>query len=137
MYRPVPLSIYYAQNPKGFSSGVLELVGSIAGNMDGVVGPDGMQLVPKPDSAGAGKDDDAMLMLVLLEGGEATRFHFKAPHLKVGLRIGHQVESGHRFPRARKVLVLLGLNPFPILALPTLNQENITIAFKISPLFIA
>jgi hypothetical protein len=137
MHRSIPFSIYYAQNPKGFGPGVLKLVRSIARNVDRIVRRDRVKLVPQPNLATAGKDHHAMLVLVSFERREAARFDGEAAHFERGLRFGHEVEACHRFPCAREILILLGFDALPTTSLPALNHENITIALRISPFFIA
>lgn len=137
MYRPVPFSIYYAQNPEGFSSGVLKLVGSVGRNVNGIVWRDRMKLVSQSDLAAARQDDDAVLVLVSFERRETARFDRETAHFERSFGFGHKVEAGDRLPCAREILVLLGLNTLPTASLPALNHENITIALRISPFFIA
>ncbi len=89
MYGPVPFSIHYAQNSKGFSPRVLELVGSVGGDVHGVVRGDGMEVVSQSYLAGTGEHHDTVLMLVSLERGEAARLDGEAAHFKGGFRFGH------------------------------------------------
>ena len=96
-----------------------------------------MKLVAQADPAGAGENDNAVLVLVSLERGESARLDREAAHFEGCFGVGHEVEAGDRLPGSGKVFVLLGLYPLPITSLPTLNHVNITIAFRISPCFIA
>lgn len=105
--------------------------------MDRVVRGYGVEIVPQPDSAFAGKDDDAVLVLMPLERCKTAWRDAKTSHFKGGLRFGHEVETRDGLPSAREVFVFLRLDAFPVFSFPPLNHENITIAFRISPFFIA
>jgi hypothetical protein len=78
-----------------------------------------------------------MLVFMLFEACEPANLDLEAAHLEFGLRARHKVLAGNELPIAGIVLVNLMLDAFPLVAIPLLDHSNITIAFNISPRFIA
>lgn len=113
MHGTVPIFVYDAEDAERFLAGVLELVGLVPFDPDEVIGKDVLPFIIESDAALAAQDDYAMLMLVALEGGVATRGHFVVADLERGEHFRAEDLFGDGHPSAGVVLVRLNFDAFP------------------------
>ena len=94
-------------------------------------------LITEKNLARTANDDDEVAVLVLLVGGITAWLDFEIPQLEIPLDPLGKSLSDHAMRADGVVLIGPNGNVLPVPAIEPFDQSNSTIAFRISPPFIA